>query len=77
MLVLEGLIDLHRTVQLQLLQHYCSGIDMDYCDNEWFALETNRDHSVVFEIASEYCILDSFVDYDGYSISSKGFLPTV
>ena len=34
------------------------------------------DHSVVFEIASKYCILDS-VDYDGYSISSKGFLPTV
>ena len=77
MLVLEGLIDLHRTVQLQLLQHYCSGIDMDYCDNEWFALETNRDHSVIFEIASKYCILDSLVDYDGYSISSKGFLPTV
>ena len=29
----------------------------------------NRDHSVVFEIASKYCILDSFVDHDGYSIS--------
>ena len=40
-------------------------------------LEMNRDHSVVFEIASKYCILDSFFDYDGYSISSKGFLPTV
>ena len=36
-----------------------------------------RDHSVGFEIASKYYILDSFVDYDGYSISSKGFLPTV
>ena len=46
-------------------------------DNEWFALETNRDNSVVFEIASKYCISDSFVDCDGYSISSKGFLPTV
>ena len=23
------------------------------------------------------CILDSVVDYDGYSISSKGFFPTV
>ena len=44
---------------------------------EWFALEMNRDLSVVFEIASKYCILDSFVDHDGYSISSKGFLPTV
>ena len=53
------------------------GIDLDYCDIEWFALETNRDHSVIFEIASKYCILDSFVDYDGYSISSKGFLSTV
>ena len=40
-------------------------------------LETNRDHSVVFEIASKYCIADSFVDHDGYSISSEGFLPTV
>ena len=29
------------------------GIGLDYGDIEWFALETNRDHSVVFEIASE------------------------
>ena len=50
---------------------------MDYCDIEWFALEMNRDHSVIFEIASKYCISDSFVDYDGYSVYSKGFLPTV
>ena len=77
MLVLEGLIGLHRTVQLQPLQHIGRGIDLNYCDIEWFALETNRDHSVVFEIASKYCNLDSFVDHDGYSISSKGFLPTV
>ena len=53
------------------------GIDLDNCDIEWFALEMNRDHSVVFEIASKYCILDSFVDHDGYSISSEGFLPSV
>ena len=39
--------------------------------------ELNRDHSVVFEIASKYCISDSIVDHDGYSISPKGFLPTV
>ena len=37
----------------------------------------NRDHSVVFETAPKYGILNSFVNYDGYSISSKGFLPTV
>ena len=77
MLVLKGLVGLHRTIQLQLLQHYWWGIDLDYCDIEWFALETNRDHSVIFEIASKYCISDSFVDHDGYSISSNGFLPTV
>ena len=79
LLVLGGLVWLHRTVQLHLLQHYWSlrGMELDYCDIEWFALETNRDHSVVFEIVSKYCIWDSFVDYDGYSISSKGFLPTV
>ena len=53
------------------------GIDLDYCDIEWFALEMNRDYSVIFEIASKYCISGSFVDYDGYSIFSKGFLPTV
>ena len=45
--------------------------------NEGFALETNRDHSVIFGTASKYCILDSSVDHDGYSISSEGFLPTV
>ena len=77
MLVLEGFVGLQRTVQLQLLSITSQGIDLDYCDIEWFALGTNKDHSVVFEIASKYCILDSFVDYDGYSISFKGFLPTV
>ena len=77
MLVLKGLVGLHRTVQLQLLQCYWLGIDLGYCDIEWFALETNRYHSVVFEIASKYCILDSFVDHDGYSISPEGFLPAV
>ena len=53
------------------------GIDLDYSDIKWFALEMNRDHSIILEIASKYCILDSFVNYDGYSISSKGFLPTI
>ena len=50
---------------------------MDYYDIEWFALETYRDHSVMFDIVPKYCILDSFIDYEGHSISSKEFLPTV
>ena len=53
------------------------GIDLDYRDIEWFALETNRDYSVVFEIALKYCISNSFVDHNGYSISSEGFLPAI
>ena len=53
------------------------GMDLDYSDINRFVLEMNRDHSVVFEIASKYCILDSLVDHDGYSSSSKGVLPTV
>ena len=53
------------------------GIDLDYRDIEWFTLETSRDHSVNFEIASRYFISDSFVEHDAYSISSKGFLPAV
>ena len=59
MLVLESLIGLHRTVQLQFFSITGEGIDLDYCDTEWFALEMNRDHTVIFEIASKYCILDS------------------
>ena len=53
------------------------GIDLDYRDIEWFALKMNRGHSVILEIALKYCILHSFVDCEGYSISSKGSLPTV
>ena len=77
MLVLEDLVGLHRTIQRQLLQHYWLGIDLDYCDIERFTLVMKRDHSVIFEIASKYCISDSLVDYEGSSISSKGFLSTV
>ena len=60
-----------------MLISFLQGIYLDYRDIEWFALKMNRDHSVIFEIASKYCISDSFVNHDGYSISSEGFLPTV
>ena len=77
MLVLGGLVGLRRTVQPQLLQGYWLEHRLGLHDIEWFSLEMNRDHSVVFEIASKDCISDSFVDHGGYSISSKGFLPAV
>ena len=73
----KGLVVLHRTIQLSFLSITGWGIDLDYHDIEWFVLETNRDHSVIFEIVSKYCISDSFVDHDDYFISSEGFLPTI
>ena len=61
-LVLEGLVGLHRTASFFSNCHW--GIDLDYCDIERFALETRRDNSVIFEIASKYCISDSSVDHE-------------
>ena len=75
--ILGGLLGLHRTDQLQFLWCPRERHDLDFCDVEWLALEANRDHSVIFEVAPKYCISDSFVDYEGYSVSFMGFLPTV
>ena len=76
-LVLGGLVVLIELINFSFFSFGVWGIDLDYCDVEGFALETNRNHSVIFDVAPKYCISDSFVDYEGYSISSKGFLPTV
>ena len=43
-------VGLHRTIKLQLFSITGRGIDLDYCDIEWFALEMNRHHAVMFEI---------------------------
>ena len=53
--VLEGLAGLHESLKFSISGW---GIDLDYCDTEWFALETNRDPSVILEIASKHCISD-------------------
>ena len=52
MSVLEGLVGVHRTVQLHLFSITGWGIDLDYCDIECFALEINRDHSVFLRLHS-------------------------
>ena len=77
MLVLKGLLVFIKPFNFSFFSITGWGIGLDYCDIEWFAIETNRDHSVFFEIASKYYILDSLVEYEDYSISSKGFLPRV
>ena len=76
-LVLKGLVGLLELFNFSFFSVTGWGIGLDYRDIEWFALKMKRDHSVIFEIAYKNCISDSFVDYDGYSISSKGFLQTV
>ena len=58
MLILEDLVGLHRNFNFSSFSITGQGIDLDHCDIEWFALEMNRDHSVVFEIASKYCMSD-------------------
>ena len=77
MLVLKRLVGLAEPFNFSFFSITGQGIDLDYCDIEWFALETSKGHSVDFEIASTYSISDSFVHHDVYSISSKGFLPAV
>ena len=76
-LVLEDLVGLHRTIQLQLLQHYWSGHRLGLLGDWMVCLGNKERHSVIFETVSKNCISGFFVDYDGFSISSKGFLPTV
>ena len=61
-LVLETVVCLHRTIQLHLLQPQWLGINLDYCDVKWLALEIKWDHFLVLKFAPKYCILDSFDD---------------
>ena len=53
MLVLEGLVGLIELFNFSCFGVTGWGIDLNYRDIEWFALEMNRDHSVIFEIASK------------------------
>ena len=56
-LVLEGLVGLHRIVQIQLLQHYWLGYRFGLLWYWMVCLENEqRGHSVIFEIAPKYCI---------------------
>ena len=77
LLVLEGLVCLHRTIQLQLLQHYCLGRRLGlpwYCmvclvnEQRSFCRFWDCIHVLHFGLFCWLC---------GYYISSKGFLPTV
>ena len=53
MLVLKGLVTFIEPFNFSFFSVTGWGIDLDYSVIEWFAMEANRDHSVVFEIASK------------------------
>ena len=72
-LVLEDLVGLHKTIQLQLFQHYWLGHRLWLL---WYWMTCIRNDQRSFCHFWD-CTSDSSVDYEGYSISSKGFLPTV
>ena len=75
-LVLEGLVDLHRTIQLHLLHHYWSA-------HTWITMILNGLPWKRIEIILSFLRLPPSIAFqtllltDGYSISSKKFLPTV
>ena len=76
MLALESLVGLHRKFNFSFISITDWGIDLEYCDIEWFALETNRDHCVIFEVVPSTAF-QTLYDYESYSISSKVFLSMV
>ena len=77
LVVLKGFVGLHGTVQLQLLQRYWLGHRLGLLWYWMVCLGKEQRSFCHFWDCIHYCISDSFVDHDGYSISSKGFLPAV
>ena len=77
-LVLKDLIGLQKTVQLQLLQHYWLGHRLGLSWYWMVCLGNEQSSFCHFWDCIQVLHFGLFwVDYDGYSISSKGFLPTV
>ena len=74
-LFLKGHVGLHRTVQLEILQCYWLGHKLGL---SWYWMVCLRNEQWSFCLFWD-CIqvlhFRLFVDYDGYSISFKGFLP--
>ena len=68
-LVIEGLVSHLEPFSFSFFGTSHWGIDVAYCDIEWFSLETNRDHSVIFEIAPppQSTAFQTLVDYEGNS----------
>ena len=73
-LVLKGLVGLHRTVQI--LQRYWLEHRLELLWYWMVCLGNEQKWFCPFWDCIQVCVFDPFVDHDGYSIYSKGFLPT-
>ena len=75
-LVLECPVDLHRPIRIQLLQHYRLGHRLGLLWG-WMVCLRNKPRSFCyFWGCNQVLHFRAIVDYEGYSIPSKGFLPT-
>ena len=76
MLVLKSLVVFIEPFNFSFFSVTGWGIDLDYRDIEWLALETKIILSFL-RLHPSTAFWTLVVDCDVYSISSKGFLPTV
>ena len=47
-----------KPINITVIQVYAPASNAEEVEVEWFALETNLHHSIIFEIAPKYCISD-------------------
>ena len=78
-LVLQGLVGHHRTIQVQLLQHYWLGHRLGLL---WYWMVCHvgpigQRSPCHFWDCTQQLHFGFFVDHEGYSISLKVFLPTI
>ena len=76
-LVLEGLVGLHRAIQLQLLQCYLLGLRLGLLWYWMVCLGNEQRSFCPFWDCIQVLQCELFCDYEGYSIFSKAVLPTV
>ena len=74
MIVLEGLVCLHRAIQLQLLWHSWLGHKLGLLNSLFWKWTEISLSFLRLHPSNSY---QTLVGYEGYSISSKGFLPTI
>ena len=77
MLVLEGVVGLYGTIQLQFLQHYFSGYRLGLLWYWMICLGNKQKPFCHIWDCIQVLHFGLLFDYHGYPISSKGFLSTI